>query len=144
MSNSSFHKALLVAVGGGGGALARAGLDYAAALLPATLALPWSTIAVNLIGAFLLGVFTALWSGSAANSRGQTLLLLFGTGFCGAFTTYSAFALALLQKSTTWVALLSEAAFMLVAGVALAALGFFWKNPNRKTGAVSKPEADAS
>jgi CrcB protein len=45
----------------------------------------WGTMTVNVIGSFLLGMF----SGMALS--GQTLALL-GTGFCGALTTYSAFA----------------------------------------------------
>ena len=47
--------------------------------------LPWGTVLVNVVGSFLLGLF----SGMALS--GETLALL-GTGFCGALTTYSAFA----------------------------------------------------
>ena len=47
--------------------------------------LPWGTILVNLVGSFLLGLFSGL-----ALSGDQMALL--GTGFCGALTTYSAFA----------------------------------------------------
>jgi CrcB protein len=47
--------------------------------------LPWGTIAVNVSGSFLLGLFGAL----TLSTSGEALL---GTGFCGGFTTYSAFA----------------------------------------------------
>jgi fluoride exporter len=47
--------------------------------------LHWGTIAVNIVGSFLLGLFSAL------ALTGATTALL-GTGFCGAFTTFSAFA----------------------------------------------------
>jgi CrcB protein len=47
--------------------------------------LPRGTILVNLVGSFLLGLFSGL-----ALSGDQMALL--GTGFCGALTTYSAFA----------------------------------------------------
>ena len=47
--------------------------------------LPWGTILVNLVGSFLLGLLSGL-----ALSGDQMALL--GTGFCGALTTYSAFA----------------------------------------------------
>jgi CrcB protein len=47
--------------------------------------LHWGTISVNVLGSFLLGLF----SGMALS--GDTAALL-GTGFCGALTTYSAFA----------------------------------------------------
>lgn len=47
--------------------------------------LHWGTILVNLVGSFLLGAFSGL--GLAGSS-----LAFLGTGFCGALTTYSAFA----------------------------------------------------
>lgn len=46
---------------------------------------PWGTLLVNVTGSFLLGWLTAL-------SPGEHPLALLGTGFCGGFTTYSAFA----------------------------------------------------
>ena len=50
---------------------------------------PWGTLAVNLLGSFLLGVFVGL---SLADRLGPGWLDLLGVGFCGAFTTTSAFA----------------------------------------------------
>ena len=47
--------------------------------------LPWGTITVNVVGSFLLGLFSGLALGGDA-------MALLGTGFCGALTTYSAFA----------------------------------------------------
>ncbi|GAB2450946.1 fluoride efflux transporter CrcB [Nocardioides hungaricus] len=46
---------------------------------------PWGTFAVNVSGSFLLGVLSAV----SLPSGGMALL---GVGFCGGFTTYSAFA----------------------------------------------------
>ena len=46
---------------------------------------PLGTLAVNVVGSFLLGLFAA-WS------LGEHALALLGTGFCGGLTTYSAFA----------------------------------------------------
>jgi CrcB protein len=48
--------------------------------------LPYGTLLVNVAGSFLLGLFVGL------GVDGDRLALL-GTGFCGGFTTYSAFAL---------------------------------------------------
>lgn len=48
-------------------------------------ALPWGTFTVNLAGSFLLGLLTAL-------SVSGDVLLLLGTGLCGAVTTWSGLA----------------------------------------------------
>jgi CrcB protein len=47
---------------------------------------PWSTFYVNVVGAFILGLVVAI--ASRLSSRFARPLL--GTGFCGAFTTFSA------------------------------------------------------
>jgi len=46
---------------------------------------PWGTLLANVAGSFLLGLFTAM-------TLTDNALALLGTGFCGGFTTYSAFA----------------------------------------------------
>lgn len=43
------------------------------------------TLAVNVLGSFALGVLSGL-------SESDPLFLIFGVGFCGAFTTFSTFA----------------------------------------------------
>ena len=48
--------------------------------------IPWSTAAINIAGSFALGAVVA-----KSKSSKQSLLL--GTGFCGAFTTFSAFSI---------------------------------------------------
>ncbi len=73
---------LLVALGAAVGAPVR----YAAGrLLDPSAGVPWGTIGVNVAGSFLLGLFTGL-------ALGPHQLALVGVGFCGALTTYSAFA----------------------------------------------------
>lgn len=72
---------LLVALGGAGGAALRWRLG---ALLDSA-AFPRGTLLANLAGSLLLGLLLGLSLG------GHTLALL-GTGFCGALTTYSSFA----------------------------------------------------
>lgn len=76
---------LLVAAGGFAGAVCRHGV---AVVLPP--AFPWGTLAVNVAGAFLLGLFVA---GTVERRRvSDSTRLVVSTGFLSSFTTYSAFA----------------------------------------------------
>jgi CrcB protein len=85
---------------------------------------PWGTLAVNLTGCLFIGLFDA-----AATKRGfggphGRMLLM--TGFCGAYTTFSALILELDSLLTT--APLRGAAYALIsvlAGLALFRLGAF-------------------
>jgi CrcB protein len=74
--------AVLVALGAAVGSALRFAV---ASRLDRPTGLPWGTLAVNVIGSALLGAL------SAAALSGHAVALL-GTGFCGGFTTYSAFA----------------------------------------------------
>jgi CrcB protein len=69
---------LLVGVGGTVGALARFLVDVAVGGRRATLA-------VNVLGSVVLGAVAAAPAGDATSA-------LVGVGFCGAFTTFSSFA----------------------------------------------------
>jgi fluoride exporter len=51
---------------------------------------PWGTLVINISGSFLLAAFVG-WSTTRA-SLPQEVRLLFATGFCGAYTTFSTFA----------------------------------------------------
>jgi fluoride exporter len=51
--------------------------------------MPFGTLAVNMIGSLVLGLVTGA---AAAGNASAHLLMLLGTGFCGALTTYPAFA----------------------------------------------------
>jgi len=69
---------------------------------------PFGTIAVNLVGSFILGFLIALLMKKDGTNAEQWKLFL-GTGFCGGFTTFSAFALEnfnLLQQKSPGIALL--------------------------------------
>jgi CrcB protein len=76
-----FSTVLQVAVGGAIGAVARFGVS-------ALVVFPIGTLAVNVVGSFLIGV---LWVWAA--SRGAAALPFLMTGVLGGFTTFSAFSL---------------------------------------------------
>ena len=76
----------LVAAGGAIGAVARYALPQ---WLPSD-SLPWGTMTANLVGSLLLGIL--LGAVAAGATVGDEVVLLFGTGLLGAFTTMSAFA----------------------------------------------------
>jgi fluoride exporter len=81
----------LVALGGFFGA---AGRDAIAQALPtARTGFPSATLAVNISGAFALGLLLAALARSGPSRLSHRARLAFGTGFLGAFTTYSTFVL---------------------------------------------------
>jgi CrcB protein len=103
--------ALLVALGAGVGAPLRflAGHHFDGDDFPT------GTLLVNLAGSFLLGLFSAL------SLTGHELAFL-GTGFCGAFTTYSALAVKATEHG--WRAGTVYAVVSVGGAVGCCALGF--------------------
>ena len=53
--------------------------------------LPFGTVLVNVTGSMLLAMLT-YWAGQRASNLSDTAKLIFGTGFLGAYTTFSTFA----------------------------------------------------
>ena len=79
---------LLVFVGGGFGSVLRYAIGkYFNA---SQHGFPYGTFAVNILGSLLIGIILGLAAKNNSISQSQTLLL--ATGFCGGFTTFSAFA----------------------------------------------------
>lgn len=81
-------------------------------------AFPWTTLAINVGGSFLLGWLTALWSAGAPGYRVMRAGL--GPGLLGSFTTFSAIALTTI---TTPALLVPYLGMSLVLGLAAAASG---------------------
>ena len=79
---------LVVALGGALGATARYGVDVAAEHFG--VALPWATLAVNVLGCALMGLLVAYVLAHPA--RHPLWRPFLGIGVLGGFTTFSAFA----------------------------------------------------
>jgi len=79
---------LLVFLGGGLGSTLRYGLGKY--LNSAATGFPYGTFAVNITGSILLGIILGI--AAKNDSISQNTMLLIATGFCGGFTTFSAFA----------------------------------------------------
>lgn len=111
----------LAFVGGAVGTGARAAIEHEFPFEPGSW--PWSTFAINITGAFLLGLLLeALSRREALVGRARRARALLGTGVLGGFTTYSAFALEAVRLPSglgLLYAVLSAA-----LGVAAAAAGF--------------------
>lgn len=94
---------IFVGLGGALGSVLRYGISY---LMQDKIksAFPLPTFLVNIIGCLLMGILIAYFD---KQDQG-TYKLLFVTGFCGGFTTFSAFAfenIKLLQSGQTMMAL---------------------------------------
>ena len=83
----TFLNLFLVGIGGFFGAIARYGISKRLND-PSQPTIPKGTLTVNLVGSFLLGIII----GAIPNT---IMTLLFGTGFLGAFTTFSTLKLEL-------------------------------------------------
>lgn len=105
-----------VAVGGFGGTEARYLLGLVLPESPGEF--PWTTLAINVGGSFLLGWLTALWAGTAREPRWLQAGL--GPGLLGSFTTFSAVSLAAVTEPAL---LLPNLGTSLALGLAAAAAG---------------------
>ena len=108
-------KSLVVAGGGIVGSLARWGLS----LLIVDHGFPWATLLVNLTGSAIL-LFVLEYSELHPREKWWWRPLL-ATGFCGGYTTYSAFAVKLVQyvQHGKYFEFVSYAAVSLVGTFAL-------------------------
>ncbi|MBM7867537.1 fluoride efflux transporter CrcB [Heliobacterium gestii] len=115
--------AIAVAIGGFLGALARFFMGTWMAPLADQTGFPWGTLTINLLGAFVLAFFLTVAMEVVAIK--PALRLGFATGFLGAFTTFSTFALESVRMLEAGEAALAGAYVLssLVLGVLVSALG---------------------
>ncbi len=120
-----------VALGAGLGAVCRAGLDRTVTHRIGLTRLPWATLAVNVVGSFILG-FVLGWSAQvtagasvAQAESARTLELIIGIGFAGGLTTFSTFSWESwnLIRESRGRGVLVYAALTIVLGLVAMALG---------------------
>ena len=121
-----FRNFLLVGLGGGIGSMLR----YATSLMFTSRYFPYSTLAVNIVGSFIIGLVLGM---SVRNEYFLSNWKLFlATGICGGFTTFSSFSaenMELLQTGKTVSALLYITASVAL-GILAAWFGYKLLNPN--------------
>ncbi|HRO43318.1 MAG TPA: fluoride efflux transporter CrcB [Flavipsychrobacter sp.] len=86
---------------------------------------PFATFSINIIGCFLIGLLFGL--GQRHQFLQGDVWLVLATGFCGGFTTFSAFALEninLLEKQHSFVSL-CYSLLSVVLGIAFCRLGIW-------------------
>ena len=82
-----------VAAGGALGSLARFWMTMALA----GPRFPWGTLAINVLGSFVIGAVAGLTLSPARIGLHPDLRIFLMTGICGGFTTFSAFSLQTLE-----------------------------------------------
>ena len=108
----------MIAVAGAAGALARYGIGNAVGVRT----FPWATLAINVVGSFLLGLLLQ----AATGRLDDDLRVALAVGFLGAFTTFSTFGyetVAMLRDGRAAAAALYVVASVVV-GVGAAAVGW--------------------
>ena len=116
---NTFSSYLYLGIGGVAGTFARYFLSGLVQRF-AREGFPYGTLGVNLSGCFLVGLFAALSAGKIPLNHDTRLFLI--TGFCGAFTTFSALILetgTLLQHGQIF-----KAVFYVAASIAAGFLFF--------------------
>jgi CrcB protein len=97
----------------------------------------WVTVAINIIGSFLLGVVVGALGDDYPRWRA-----FLGTGVLGGFTTYSAFAVHSVEALSTPVVMLAVVAASVVGGVVAAVAGLLLGRRVRPAGAAEPEMAE--
>ena len=116
-------QALLVFVGGGFGSVARYYIGKWLNTLENTI--PYGTLLSNILGSMLIGLILGYLAKTSNLTESYTLLLV--TGFCGGFTTFSAFSYEshLFLKNGDYFSFLSYTLGSLIIGVVAVFVGLY-------------------
>ena len=93
MNAATLPYSLLVFAGGGAGAVLRFWAGEWVKSFDWGRQFPWATLAINVLGSFMLGVVATAFAGDDK----ACWRLLLGVGMCGGFTTFSTFSVETLQ-----------------------------------------------
>ncbi len=114
----------LVAIGGASGSVLRYLIHWIVAKKSVS-NFPYQTFFVNIIGCLLIGILVGYLAKNQIQN--ETLKLLLITGFCGGFTTFSAFGLEninMIQNQNYQLAFIYTS-LSLVLGILAVSLGIF-------------------
>lgn len=114
----------LVAIGGASGSVLRYIVHYIVSKKSIS-NFPYQTFIVNIIGCLFIGILVGYLAKNS--SQNETLKLLLITGFCGGFTTFSAFGLEninMIQNQNYQLAFIYTS-LSLILGVLAVSLGIF-------------------
>ncbi len=117
-----------VFIGGGLGSLSRYGIASSVGLLTAKLKLnfPLATFTSNLLSCTILAVTVAVISSKADVSPGWKVLII--TGFCGGFSTFSAFSYETIDLMRSGYLLTALANILISISVCFSLIYFITKN----------------
>lgn len=83
---------------------------------------PWGTLVINVSGAFVLGVLVGMGAHHGLSKQAVTIL---GTGFCGAYTTFSTFSVETVRlvEERAFAKAVTNVGVSLLAGLLAGAAG---------------------
>ena len=93
---------------------------------------PWGTLAANILGSFIIGVCAGFFLDEQRKSTSAIFLM---PGFCGGFTTFSAFSLQTveLMREEAWLKAAANAGSSTVLCLACVWLGWVFGDALRKS-----------
>ncbi len=135
---------LWVALGSALGGVGRYGFGLLAARLWGE-AFPWGTIAINVVGSFIIGFFATLTVPDGVLPASANLRTFVMVGICGGFTTFSSFSLQTLSlaRDGNWLGVMGNVVLSVVLCLLAVTLGHVAADRigTARTEAVTMPRA---